>query len=91
MSLLAQVDSVKAEALATLAAAADLPALEQAKGAFLGAEIHALQYFNRRMATLTEHLVTTHDPGGCKHQQQYHRQCNGHLPHAASIGIHRSR
>jgi phenylalanyl-tRNA synthetase alpha chain len=38
MSLLAQVDSVKAEALAAFAAAPDLPALEQSKGAFLGAE-----------------------------------------------------
>ncbi len=38
MSLLAQVDSVKAEALGALASAADLPALEQAKGAYLGAE-----------------------------------------------------
>ncbi len=38
MSLLAQVDSVKAEALVALGDAADLPALEQAKGSFLGAE-----------------------------------------------------
>jgi phenylalanyl-tRNA synthetase alpha chain len=38
MSLLAQVDSIKAEAVAALAVASDLPALEQAKGAFLGAE-----------------------------------------------------
>ena len=38
MSLLAQLDPLKAEALAALAAAADLPALEQTKGAFLGGD-----------------------------------------------------
>ncbi len=38
MSDLVPVETVKAEALAAWAAAADLPALEQAKGAFLGAE-----------------------------------------------------
>jgi len=37
MSLLAQIDPLKAEALAVLAAAADLPQLDQAKGAYLGA------------------------------------------------------
>jgi phenylalanyl-tRNA synthetase alpha chain len=37
MSLLAQLDPLKAEALAVLAAAADLPQLDQAKGAYLGA------------------------------------------------------
>ncbi|MFA6544478.1 MAG: phenylalanine--tRNA ligase subunit alpha [Limisphaerales bacterium] len=35
MSLLAQLDPLKSEALAALAAATDLPALEQTKGAFL--------------------------------------------------------
>jgi phenylalanyl-tRNA synthetase alpha chain len=38
MSLLAQLDPLKAEALAALAAATDLPALEQTKGAFLGGD-----------------------------------------------------
>lgn len=38
MSLLAQLDPLKAEALTALAAAADLPALEQTKGAFLGGD-----------------------------------------------------
>ena len=38
MSLLAQLDPLKSEALAALAAATDLPALEQAKGAFLGGD-----------------------------------------------------
>jgi phenylalanyl-tRNA synthetase alpha chain len=38
MSLLAQLDPLKAEALAALAAAADLPALDQTKGAFLGGD-----------------------------------------------------
>ena len=38
MSLLAQLDPLKSEALAALAAATDLPALEQTKGAFLGGE-----------------------------------------------------
>ncbi|MBI5799274.1 MAG: phenylalanine--tRNA ligase subunit alpha [Verrucomicrobia bacterium] len=38
MSLLAQLDTLKAEALTALAAAPDLPALEQAKGAFLGGD-----------------------------------------------------
>ncbi len=38
MSLLAQLDPLKSEALAALAAAAELPALEQAKGAFLGGD-----------------------------------------------------
>ncbi|MSU27413.1 MAG: phenylalanine--tRNA ligase subunit alpha [Pedosphaera sp.] len=38
MSLLAQLDPLKSEALAALAAAADLPALEQTKGVFLGGD-----------------------------------------------------
>ena len=38
MSLLAQLDPLKSEALAALAAAADLPSLEQTKGAFLGGD-----------------------------------------------------
>jgi len=38
MSLSAQVESIKTEALAAFHAAADLPALEQTKGAFLGAD-----------------------------------------------------
>ena len=37
MSLLAEIDPLKAEALAVLAAAPDLPQLEQTKGAYLGA------------------------------------------------------
>ena len=38
MSLLAQLDPLKSEALAALAAATDLPSLEQTKGAFLGGD-----------------------------------------------------
>lgn len=38
MSLLAELDPLKSEALAALAAAADLPALEQTKGVFLGGD-----------------------------------------------------
>lgn len=38
MSLLAQLDPLKSEALAALATATDLPALEQTKGAFLGGD-----------------------------------------------------